>query len=142
MTHPNKPKTSWIQDHLNSYIQTDGKDGHIWKGLPTLLLTTLGRISGELHTTPLIYGKFENKFLIVASRGGAPTNPQWYLNILNNPKINIQILSEKFQATARTANEDEKPKLWEVMTEIFPTYNDYQLKTDRIIPLVIVEKIS
>jgi deazaflavin-dependent oxidoreductase (nitroreductase family) len=142
MTQSNNSKNSWIQDHLTKYIQTNGEDGHIWKGMPTLLLTTTGRVSGQFHTTPLIYGKFEKKVLIVASRGGAPTHPQWYLNILDSPKIEIQILSDKFHAIARTATQDEKPELWNIMTEIFPMYNNYQLKTDRIIPLVIIERIS
>ena len=142
MTNPNESRNSWIQDHLHSYISTDGKDGHIWRGVPTLLLTTTGRLSGKLHTTPLIYGKFEDKFLIIASRGGAPAHPQWYLNIVNNPKIGIQVLSDKFQANGRTANDEEKPKLWKIMSEIWPSYDDYQQKTDRSIPLVIIEKVN
>ena len=103
MTNPNESRNSWIQDHLHSYISTDGKDGHIWRGVPTLLLTTTGRLSGKLHTTPLIYGKFEDKFLIIASRGGAPAHQQWYLNILNTLiKINVDDPNHTIQGHINT----------------------------------------
>ncbi len=130
----------WVREHLERYLQTDGEDGHIWRGVPTLLLTTTGRKSGEPYTTPLIYGEDAGRYVVVASRGGAPTHPQWYLNLNANPSVGAQVAADKFQATARTASSDEKPALWALMTGIYPPYDEYQAATEREIPVVILER--
>ena len=130
----------WVREHLERYLQTDGEDGHIWRGVPTLLLTTTGRKSGEPYTTPLIYGEDAGRYVVVASRGGAPSHPQWRRNIEANPSVGVQVAAQKFQATARTASPDEKPALWALMTGIYPPYDEYQAATEREIPVVILER--
>lgn len=86
----------WVREHLERYLQTDGEDGHIWRGVPTLLLTTTGRKSGEPHTTPLIYGEDAGRYVVVASRGGAPSHPQWHRNLDANPYVGLQVAAQKF----------------------------------------------
>jgi deazaflavin-dependent oxidoreductase (nitroreductase family) len=105
-------------------------------------LTTKGRRSGEPRTTPLIFAKDGERYLIVASQGGAPKHPLWYLNLLETPEVKIQVLSEQFRAMAHTATEDEKPRLWKLVTETWPNYNVYQTRTDRVIPLVVLDPIT
>jgi deazaflavin-dependent oxidoreductase (nitroreductase family) len=131
----------WQAEHANRYIASDGEDGHLWEGVPTLLLTTTGRKSGKQFTTPLIYGEANGAYLVVASRGGAPEHPQWYQNLVAQPEVGVQIKADKFRAKARTANAEEKPSLWKLMAAIWPSYNDYQKKTTREIPVVILERI-
>lgn len=130
----------WIVDHMRKYVETNGKDGHIWNGVPTLLLTTTGRKSGKALMLPLIYGKDGDRYLIVASKGGAPEHPAWYVNLRAQPNVRLQVGAEKFAAKARTATKAERPALWKVMTKIWPAYDDYQTKTTREIPLVILER--
>src|SRR6266536_2002273 len=116
----------WQQAHARRYIETNGEDGHMWNGVPTLLLTTTGRRSGEAKTTPLIYGRDGDNYLVVASRGGAPKHPQWYLNLSANPSIEVQVGADKFRARAKTASGDAKTRLWKTMTGIWPAYDEYQ----------------
>jgi deazaflavin-dependent oxidoreductase (nitroreductase family) len=130
----------WQQEHVRRYQATHGEDGHIWNGVPTLLLTTTGRRSGKEHTTPLIYGRDGDRYLIVASRGGAPEHPQWYLNLVANPEIGVQVMGDRFKARARPASAEGKPALWQTMTEIWPAYDEYQARTRRDIPIVIIER--
>lgn len=130
----------WAKDHMRKYIETDGADGHMWNGVPTLLLTTTGRKSGEPLQLPLIYGRDGDRYLIVASRGGTPDHPAWYKNLVAHPGVEVQVAAEHFSATARTATDAEKPALWATMAKIWPAYNDYQAKTDRQIPVVILER--
>src|SRR5215212_9635177 len=99
----------WQQEHMRRYIETNGEDGHLWHGCPTLLLTTIGRKSGQDYTTPLIYAQDAGRYLVVGSRGGAPDHPQWYKNLEVNPEVRVQVGAEKFRARARTASPDEKP---------------------------------
>lgn len=130
------------QKHVERYLATDGAEGHEWQpGVLTLLLTTTGRKSGEPRTTPLIYGEHGDNPVIVASKGGAPEHPAWFLNIEDEPEVDVQIAAEKFHATARVATPEERAELWEQMTEIWPAYDDYQEKTDREIPVVILERM-
>jgi deazaflavin-dependent oxidoreductase (nitroreductase family) len=131
--------TLFGQEHVDRYVETDGEEGHEWEGTQTLLLTTTGRRSGEQRIQPLIYGKSGDDYLVVASKGGAPQHPAWYLNLDANPEVEVQVKDEKFKAQARTASPDEKAKLWPIMTKEWPSYDEYQQKTDRDIPLVILE---
>jgi deazaflavin-dependent oxidoreductase (nitroreductase family) len=130
----------WFAEHVDRYLATDGEDGHDWNGRPTLLLTTRGRRSGEAHTLPLIYGRDGDRLLIVASRGGAPNHPSWYLNLLADPEVEVQVKGDRFHARAHPAGPDEKPRLWQTMTTVFPDYAVYQTRTDRQIPVVILER--
>jgi deazaflavin-dependent oxidoreductase (nitroreductase family) len=132
--------TGWVKEHIDRYVATDGKDGHIWRGVTTLLLTTTGRQSGKQRRTALIYGRDGDNYIVVASKGGAEEHPNWYRNLAANPEVDVQVLGDRFHARGRTATEEERPALWRLMTEIWPAYNDYQKKTDRIIPVVILER--
>ena len=134
----------WIRDHIRRYLESDGADGHMWDlggpGLvPTLLLTTTGRKSGKSQILPLIYGKSENGYAIVASKGGAPSHPAWYLNLTAHPEVEVQVEAERFTARARTATEAERSTLWDQMVGIYSPYADYQKQTERKIPVVILE---
>jgi deazaflavin-dependent oxidoreductase (nitroreductase family) len=133
--------TSWVKTHIQSYVKSNGKQGHQWRGLPTLLLTTKGRKTGKLRRTALIYGQNGPNYLLVASDGGAPAHPAWYLNLVDNPQVQLQVGEAKLTARARTATPKEKPRLWQLMTKIYPTYDKYQTKTDREIPVVVLEPI-
>jgi deazaflavin-dependent oxidoreductase (nitroreductase family) len=129
----------WIADHLRRYQETNGADGHLWNGVPCLLLTTTGRKSGRSLTLPLIYGRDGERVVIVASRGGAPDHPAWYENLVAQPRVGLQIAADKFAATARTATGEERARLWHTMTQIWPAYDEYQAKTTREIPVVVLE---
>jgi deazaflavin-dependent oxidoreductase (nitroreductase family) len=132
----------WFQEHVDRYIATNGEDGHDWQGVPTLLLTTHGRRSGEPRTLPLIYGRDGDRLLVVASRGGAPQHPSWYLNLLADPHVEVQVKADRFAATARPAGPDEHERLWKTMTGIWPDYDAYQQRTDREIPVVVLERAA
>jgi deazaflavin-dependent oxidoreductase (nitroreductase family) len=129
----------WVAKHIQEYEESNGAKGHKWRGQTTLLLTTRGRKSGKLRRTALIYGRDEDDYLLVASNGGSDQHPLWYLNLTADPKVELQVGAEKFIARARTANAKEKPRLWKIMSKLFPMYDKYQAKADREIPLVIVE---
>jgi len=143
MTEQAKPApklTDWMEDHIRRYLETNGEDGHIWRGVPTLLLTTRGRRSGEPRVLPLIYGKDGDRHLVVASKGGAPDHPAWYKNLVAHPDVEVQVGAERFRARARAANADERPGLWKTMTKIWPDYDKYQSSTEREIPVVVLER--
>lgn len=128
--------------HVERYRETGGEHGHDWKGTTTLLLTTTGRRSGEKRTTPLIYQRHGDDYLVVASKGGAPVPPAWYVNLEQDPNVEVQVRDEVFPARARTATPGEKPELWSTMTATWPAYDDYQRKTDREIPVVVLERAT
>jgi deazaflavin-dependent oxidoreductase (nitroreductase family) len=128
------------QEHVRRYRQTDGAEGHDWQGTTVLILTTTGRRSGEPRSTPLIYGKRGDDYVVVASKGGAEEHPDWYLNLVEQPKVDVQVGGDRFKAQARTATPDERPDLWRTMTERWPAYDEYQRKTARQIPVVVLER--
>jgi deazaflavin-dependent oxidoreductase (nitroreductase family) len=128
------------QEHVDRYRATDGEEGHEWQGTITLLLTTTGRKSGEERTTPLIYQEHDGDYLVVASKGGADEPPAWFRNLEANPSVGVQVMGDRFKANARTATSDEKPEMWKKMTGTWPAYDDYQTKTDREIPVVVLER--
>jgi deazaflavin-dependent oxidoreductase (nitroreductase family) len=129
-------------EHVRRYRETDGEVGYIWNGVPTLLLTTTGRRSGEPRTNALIFGRDGSDYLVVASMGGAPTHPNWYRNLLAEPSAHIQVRADRIGVTARTAADDEKERLWKIMTDGWPNYDVYQSRTDRVIPLVVLSPVS
>ncbi|WP_067820760.1 nitroreductase family deazaflavin-dependent oxidoreductase [Actinomadura kijaniata] len=131
--------TAWVAEHIRAYVESDGAEGHLYQDWPTLLLTTRGRRSGRLRRTALIYGRDGDRYLLVASNGGAPAHPAWYLNLTAHPEVTIQVGAERLPARARVATPEEKPALWRTMAGMFPLYDEYQAGTDREIPLVILE---
>ena len=127
--------------HTRAYRETDGDLGHDWRdGTSVLLLTTVGRKSGEQHTTPLIYGRDGDDYVVVASKGGAPEPPGWFANLRESPDVEVQVLGDRFPARARTATPEEKPALWKQMVGLWPDYENYQRRTDREIPVVVLER--
>lgn len=152
MAESNAPKElpDWIRNHRDRYLATNGEDGYLWdaslgggKGMvPTLLLTTKGRKSGRELTLPLIFGRSGDDYMVVASKGGSPEHPAWYLNLEADSSVKVQVKADKFNARARTANAQERAKLWPKMAEIYAPYADYQKKTDRQIPIVILQRVS
>jgi deazaflavin-dependent oxidoreductase (nitroreductase family) len=144
MTLDQKPidsPQSWVAEHVQRYIETNGEDGYWWRGAPTLILTTLGRRSGKPRRLALIYGQDGDRYIVVASKGGADQHPEWYLNILEHPEVQVQVMADRFRARARTATPEEHDLLWPSMVEIWPDYDKYQAKTKRQIPLVILERV-
>jgi deazaflavin-dependent oxidoreductase (nitroreductase family) len=147
MTEQNAPSElpSWIAEHIKLYLE-DPEKGHDWDSTPAggpgilhcLLLTTNGRYSGEPRTVPLIYHNVGNNFVVVASKGGAPEHPAWYLNLQSDPDCGLRVRHDEFRAIARTSYGEERDKLWEKMAEIYPPYNDYQAATGRKIPIVVL----
>ncbi len=128
-------------DHVARYRETAGEQGYHWrKDTTILLLTTTGRKSGEPRTHALIYRDWEDAYLVVASKGGAEAPPTWLLNLENDPDVTVQIKAEVFPARARLATPEEQPKMWQHMTEVWPDYDAYQHKTERRIPVVVLER--
>jgi deazaflavin-dependent oxidoreductase (nitroreductase family) len=131
--------TLFGREHIDRYLATDGREGHDWEGTHTLILTTTGRRSHQPRQTPLIYGRHGDDYLVVASKGGAPEHPAWYLNLDADPDVEIQVRGDRMRVRARTATSDEKAELWPIMTSEWPDYDRYQEQTDRDIPLVVLE---
>ena len=127
-------------EHVERYQATDGEEGHDWRGTIVLLLTTTGRKSGEPRTMPLIYQPDGDNYVIVASKGGWPNHPLWYLNLVSDPNVEVQVKGDRFKARARTAEGEERERLWKLMTATWPQYDEYQAKTDREIPVVVLER--
>lgn len=130
----------WAAEHMKNYLATDGEDGHIWRGVPTLLLTTTGRKSGEPRMLPLIYGKHGDDVVIIASKGGHADHPSWYINLHANPAVEVQVAADKFSATAITITDERRQAMWNALAEIWPPYIEYQEKTDRQIPVVLLQR--
>jgi deazaflavin-dependent oxidoreductase (nitroreductase family) len=145
---PNLP--DWMIKHANRYLSSGGTDGHMYKTtvpgrgeatVPSLLLTTIGRKSGDRFIFPLYYGTDSDSYFIIASKGGAPEHPGWYRNILAHPEVEIQVGTNKMKARARTVEGEERLRLWKKALEFWPPYADYQLKTEREIPVVVLDPI-
>jgi deazaflavin-dependent oxidoreductase (nitroreductase family) len=128
------------EEHVRRYRETDGQEGHDWQGTQCLLLTTKGRKSGEPRELPLIYGKSGDDYLIVASKGGADEPPAWYLNLQADPHAEVQVWGDRFAAKARVATAEEKAEMWKTMVAEWPAYDEYQAKTDREIPIIVLER--
>ena len=125
-------------EHVRVYRETDGQRGYHWRGTTILLLTTVGRTSGEPRTTPLIHRTDGDRFIVVASKGGSPANPAWYENLLAEPDATVQVESKQIEVRASSAAGAERERLWSLMTEVWPAYDEYQAKTDREIPVVVL----
>jgi deazaflavin-dependent oxidoreductase (nitroreductase family) len=134
-------ETLFGDEHVKRYRETGGEVGHDWKrGSKTLLLTTTGRKSGKQSTTPLIYENDGDRYVIIASKGGADEHPGWYLNLEKEPAVEIQVKDEVIPARAHTAEGEERERLWNLAAQQWPDYNSYQQNTDREIPVVVLER--
>jgi len=150
MSQPGSKLDKWMREHLRVYLESDGKHGHYFdasarggpSAVPSLLLTTLGRRSGESLQLPLFYGEVPGGYAIVASKGGAPSHPAWYLNLREQPLVDVQVGARKFKARARVAEGEERAAIWKKMNEVWPFYDDYQSQTDREIPVVLLEPLD
>lgn len=145
---PNLP--GWMVEHANRYLASGGTEGHFYKmsqperpeiTVPSLLLTTTGRKSGERFVFPLFYGTAGDSYFVIASKGGAPQHPGWYRNILADPQVEVQVGTDKVTARARTATGEERARLWQKALEFWPPYADYQKKTERQIPVVVLDPV-
>jgi deazaflavin-dependent oxidoreductase (nitroreductase family) len=128
-------------EHVRRYRETDGEHGHDWRGASILLLTTTGRRSGEQRTHALIYGRDGEDYLVVASKGGSPRPPAWFVNLQADPSVEVQVLDDRFRAHARVATPEEKPRMWAEMVSHWPAYDEYQRRTSREIPVVVLERL-
>jgi deazaflavin-dependent oxidoreductase (nitroreductase family) len=143
MTEYTPPDLTLVgEEHVRRYQETDGEVGHLWNGVPTLVLTTTGRKSGEQRNSAMIYGKDGDSYVVIASQGGMPTHPNWYHNLSAEPHVQVQAGATKTAAVARTAEGDERDRLWKLMTGIWPNFDTYQTRTDRVIPVVVLEPTS
>ncbi len=139
----------WIAEHIKLY-QTDPEKAHMWDSsvaggpgpLPTLLLTTIGRKSGKPRPIPLIYQEVEAGYSVIASKGGMPSHPLWYENLLVTPDCRLQVGAQSLLARARTVEGEEREKIWRHMAEVYPPYDDYQARAGRTIPVVFLEPIG
>ena len=130
--------------------QTDPAKAHMWDStplggpgiLPTLLLTTRGRKSGEPRPLPLIYGTVGESYVVIASKGGMPKHPLWYRNLEAHPECEVQVGEKHVAARSRVAEGEERERLWNQMAEIYPPYIDYQKATERTIPVVVLDAVS
>lgn len=138
----------WIKDHLRAYEESPAI-GHFWDAsslggdprTPTLLLTTVGRKSGRVLTMPLLYGRDGDRYVIIGSKGGAPQHPAWYFNLQANPVVDVQIAEDKFRANTRTVSGEERERLFKMMTTVYPAFPAYQQRTERELPVVVLERI-
>ena len=138
----------WIAKHRELYL-TDGNQGHLWDSsaaggpgpLPTLLLTTMGRKTKKKSVMPLLYGNVGTGYAIIASKGGDPKHPGWFHNLLEQSTVYVQVATDIFQANARVASGEERMTVWNQMASMYPPFTDYQNKTAREIPVVVLEKI-
>jgi len=129
-------------EHVRRYEETGGAEGHDWEGTTTLILTTTGRKSGQQRRHPLIYQQHGGSYLVVASKGGSDQPPAWHLNLLAHPDVRVQVKGDTFAARAREAMPAEKPDMWRTMTATWPAFDDYQKKTSREIPVIVLDPVS
>ena len=134
------PQTDFNLKIIEEFRANGGETFGPFKGRPLLLLTTTGAKSGETHTMPLVYSKDGERYVVIASMGGAPKHPAWYFNVKANPKVTLEVGTEKFQATATIAEGAERDRLYEKQAEAMPAFNDYEAKTVRVIPVVDLER--
>jgi deazaflavin-dependent oxidoreductase (nitroreductase family) len=128
----------WVAEHTRTYLASGGTEGHESNGVYTLVLATTGRRTGEPRRTCLIYGTSGDDFVVVASKGGADEDPAWFTNLQAEPSVGVQVGTRRFTARARVASPAERAPLWARMARIFPLYDEYAQKTDRVIPIVLL----
>jgi proline iminopeptidase len=139
----NEAENLFGDEHVRRYRETGGTVGHVWRRATTiLLLTTTGRTSGEKRTAPLIYVEDGPRYVVIASKGGAPEDPGWYKNLAKTPEVELQVKDEVFRARARKAEGEERTRLWRKATASWPDYEEYAKRTAREIPVVVLERIA
>ena len=139
---------NWTAEHMRRYLDSNGEDGYFVDFsriggpalTPTLILTTTGRRSGTPQSLALIYGQDDDHYVIIASKGGAPDHPAWYLNLEAKPDVAIQIKGLHLRVRARTSLGEERARLWKMMANTYPPFDKYQARTQRQIPLVVLER--
>jgi len=140
LTGEYEPSTSaWARDQAELYEKSGGTEGTDLRGMPVIIVTSVGARSGKLRKTALMRVEHDGEYALVASRGGAPTHPVWYYNLTKNPHVEVQDGPDKADYLAREVTGDEKAIWWERAVAAYPDYADYQTKTDREIPLVLLE---
>jgi deazaflavin-dependent oxidoreductase (nitroreductase family) len=136
---PLAPDSLLGEEHIRRYEETSGEVGHEWNGATCLILTVIGRKTDQPSKRALIYAKDGSDYLVVASVGGGPKHPAWYLNLTANPEVTVQVKGDVFKARARTATDEERPRLWELVNQRWPNYAVYETRTTRKIPVVVLE---
>jgi deazaflavin-dependent oxidoreductase (nitroreductase family) len=127
---------SWQKAHIDEFRASGGKIGGRFEGRPVLLLTTTGAKTGRPHTAPMMYLAQDGRLFVFASKGGAPTNPDWYWNLVANPTVEVELGTERFEASARPLSGDERDRVYARQTELYPQFGEYERKTERTIPVV------
>ncbi len=129
----------WVRDQVELYERSDGTEGTTLRGVPVIVLTSRGARSGKLRKTPLMRVEHDGRYVAVASKGGAPEHPVWYHNLKADPRVDLQDGGERREMRARELAGDERATWWERAVEVWPDYAGYQTKTDRLIPLFVLE---
>jgi F420H(2)-dependent quinone reductase len=143
LTGEYEPSTSdWARENAEEYMASGGTEGTELQGRPVILLTTKGAKTGKIRKTPLMRVEHDGDYAIVASLGGAPKNPVWYYNVKANPRVELQDGTTRGDYEAREVVGDEKAQWWQRAVETWPSYDDYQKKTDRQIPLFVLSPVS
>ena len=132
-------RNDWNRRTIEEFRANGGKVGGIWEGRPLLLLTTTGARRGHRHTTPTIYLRDGDRLLVFASKGGAPTHPDWYHNLLAHPEVTVEVGPETYKATATVLTGEERDRLYAKQAELYPQFADYQKRTSRKIPVIALE---
>jgi deazaflavin-dependent oxidoreductase (nitroreductase family) len=120
----------------------EGKVSGPFEGAPLLLLTTTGAKTGRKHTTPVVYQQDGDRIVVFGSKGGAPSHPAWYHNLVANPTVTVELPAETFEARAVTVDGGERDRIWSAQKELMPGFKDYEAKTDRQIPVIVLERVS
>ncbi|HEU4947271.1 MAG TPA: nitroreductase family deazaflavin-dependent oxidoreductase [Kribbella sp.] len=130
------------EEHVRRYEETDGEVGYYFgdHGATILILTTTGRKSGKERKNALIYREVDGGYAVVSSNGGSAANPDWHLNLEADPEVEVQVKGDRFTAKARVADGAERARIWPLMVEVWPAYDEYVKKTDREIPIVLLER--
>jgi deazaflavin-dependent oxidoreductase (nitroreductase family) len=132
--------SDWAREQADKFEASNGAEAAELRGKPIILLTSVGAKSGKLRKTPLMRVEHDGRYAVVASRGGAPTHPVWYHNLVQNPHVELQDGPEKHDYVAHEAQGDERAEWWDRAVEAWPDYADYQTKTDRVIPVFVLER--
>jgi deazaflavin-dependent oxidoreductase (nitroreductase family) len=128
------------RDLIEEFRNNAGKVTGVFEHAPLLLLTTTGAKSGRRHTTPLVFTRDGDRIVVIASKGGAPAHPAWYHNLVAHPDVTVELPEERFPAVARVATADERDRLYRAQAELMPAFDEYQRKTTRQIPVVLLER--
>ncbi|WP_367139260.1 MULTISPECIES: nitroreductase family deazaflavin-dependent oxidoreductase [Streptomyces] len=134
--------TAWVREQVEKYEGSGGTEGTTIRGLPVVILTSRGAKSGKLRKSPVMRVEHEGAYAAVASLGGAPKNPSWYNNVVADPHVELRDGKDVWDMTAREVTGEEKAVWWDRAVQAFPDYADYQKKTDRVIPVFVLERAS